>query len=125
MTLDPWGPSVNLAPCGPTETDPPDLLRFSVTPGKIFIRLKKRKPMILRLSVHCLYWRKEQYERRLSFQTLTNGHRGSTKLGLGKKENSAAKVEPAMSHYVYVPIKARDTVSATLMPVLGETLEVV
>jgi hypothetical protein len=44
---------------------------------------------------------------------------------LGKKENSAAKVEPAMSHYVYVPIKARDTVSATLMPVLGETLEVV
>jgi hypothetical protein len=37
---------VNLAPRGPKERDPPDLLRFRVTPGAILIRLQKRKAMI-------------------------------------------------------------------------------
>ena len=40
---------MSLAPCGPTDTDPPDLLRLTVTPGRTFIRLKKRKPMSLQL----------------------------------------------------------------------------
>src|SRR5690554_3939195 len=39
----PLGPMVNFAPRGPNETDPPDLLRFRVTPGAILIRLQKRK----------------------------------------------------------------------------------
>ncbi len=39
----PLGPMVNFAPRGPNESDPPDLLRFRVTPGAILIRLQKRK----------------------------------------------------------------------------------
>jgi hypothetical protein len=34
---------VNFAPRGPNERDPPDLLKFRVTPGAILIRLQKRK----------------------------------------------------------------------------------
>ena len=41
----PLGPTVNFAPRGPNERDPPDLLRFRVTPGAILIRLQKRKAM--------------------------------------------------------------------------------
>ena len=39
----PLGPMVNFAPRGPNERDPPDLLKFRVTPGAILIRLQKRK----------------------------------------------------------------------------------
>lgn len=39
----PLEPMVNFAPRGPNERDPPDLLRFRVTPGAIRIRLQKRK----------------------------------------------------------------------------------
>jgi len=39
----PLGPMVNFAPRGPNEREPPDLLRFRVTPGAILIRLQKRK----------------------------------------------------------------------------------
>jgi len=39
----PLGPMVTLAPFGPKERDPPDLLRLRVTPGAILIRLQKRK----------------------------------------------------------------------------------
>ena len=34
---------VNFAPRGPNERNPPDLLKFRVTPGAILIRLQKRK----------------------------------------------------------------------------------
>ena len=34
------------APRGPKERDPPDWLRFSVTPGAILIRLQNRKLMM-------------------------------------------------------------------------------
>lgn len=37
---------VYFAPRGPNDRDPPDLLRFSVTPGAILIRLQNRKAMI-------------------------------------------------------------------------------
>ena len=37
------GPMMNFAPCGTNEREPPDLLRFRVTPGAILIRLQKRK----------------------------------------------------------------------------------
>ncbi len=43
MARLPLGPMVNLAPRGPNEREPPDLLRFKVTPGAILIRLQKRK----------------------------------------------------------------------------------
>jgi len=39
------GPMVNFAPRGPNESDPPDLLKFRLTPGAILIRLQKRKAM--------------------------------------------------------------------------------
>jgi len=38
---------VNFAPRGPKDNDPPVLLRFSVTPGKILILLQKRNDMAL------------------------------------------------------------------------------
>ncbi len=38
-------PTVNLAPRGLKERDPPDLLRLRVTPGAILILLQKRKAM--------------------------------------------------------------------------------
>ncbi len=43
----PLGPMVNFAPRGPNERDPPDLLKFRVTPGAILIRLQKRKLTLL------------------------------------------------------------------------------
>ena len=41
----PLGPMVNFAPRSPNERDPPDLLKFRVTPGAILIRLQNRKPI--------------------------------------------------------------------------------
>lgn len=41
---------MNFAPRGPNESDPPDLLRFKVTPGAILILLQNRK-----LISGCLY----------------------------------------------------------------------
>jgi len=41
----PLWPTVNLAPRGPNESDPPNLLKFGVTPGAILILLQKRKPI--------------------------------------------------------------------------------
>ena len=40
-----FGPIVNLAPRGPNEREPPDLLRFSESPDAIFTRRQKRNPM--------------------------------------------------------------------------------
>ena len=41
------GPTVAFAPRGPSDSEPPDLLRFSVSPGAILMRLQKRKAMLL------------------------------------------------------------------------------
>jgi hypothetical protein len=41
----PWGLRVNLAPRGPKDREPPDLLRFSVTPVATLILLQKRNPI--------------------------------------------------------------------------------
>jgi len=37
---------VYFAPRGPSDNDPPDLLRFSVNPGAILMRLQNRKLMM-------------------------------------------------------------------------------
>ncbi len=43
----PQDPTVNFAPRGPNESDPPDLLKFRVTPGAILILRQKRKLIIV------------------------------------------------------------------------------
>ena len=51
----PLGPMVNFAPRGPNESDPPDLLKFRVTPGAILIRLQKRKAIFQQSSPNNRY----------------------------------------------------------------------